>query len=443
MSTTYIKKEFYGYKIEQNPSEPNLTLYMGALDAKKLSELVSVDNAVGWDSSSGSWKVKGRNRSVNEKHYKSILSFLKSGNNERILASPIVISIEGDKFDFTPHPGGPIDRTEPGTITIKGAYTQDASGNTIPVEEKDRVGWVLDGQHRIKAFREWSSNDPYPVNVVIIKQWRAEKYEDVMRHQTYELNMGRPLDNNFKAAIREQYSAQVGHIAYKEEISLSWIRKNLEERGGPTGVFSPDGISGGTNLRTPYILNMHTIEGIIKIAYDNDSYLSSTYKLHSMNKNEAEEVGKYLFDFYTGVRMSIGLLNPQNKGQISPDPIISNLSDYWELALNGFKKKQKLVHNVGLKAITIALLEQVMGSNPKPQSPMEVKDLLWHMRGIAWHQDELLNVKDDYVEPIARELDRMYKDPTGVDNPRTGRFDLNISKQVGGPSLFVLKAFKF
>ena len=71
--------------------------------------------------------------------------------------------------------------------------------------------------------------------------------------------------------------------------------------------------------------------------------------------------------------MSIGLLNPQNKGQISPDPIISNLSDYWELALNGFKKKQKLVHNVGLKAITIALLEQVMGSNPKPQSPMEIR----------------------------------------------------------------------
>ena len=140
--------------------------------------------------------------------------------------------------------------------------------------------------------------------------------------------------------------------------------------------------------------------------------------------------------------MSIGLLNPQNKGQISPDPIISNLSDYWELALNGFKKKQKLVHNVGLKAITIALLEQVMGSNPKPQSPMEVKDLLWHMRGIAWHQDELLNVKDDYVEPIARELDRMYKDPTGVDNPRTGRFDLNISKQVGGPSLFCSKSIQ-
>jgi len=233
-----IKHSFYGYRITQNPSNPKLALYMGGIDAQVLRDLVSVDNAVGWDKSSSLWKSGGRNRVVIESHWQSIQEFLSSSNLERILPSAIVLSVDGGAFEFKPFSEMPErDYVTPGLITIAGRYETSKDGGTPePVEEKNRSAWVLDGQHRIKAFRGWSMPDPYPVNVTIIKAWNGNDYEDVMRHQTYELNMGRPLSDDFKSAVREQYDRQVGHREYKRQIALSWIAKG--PRGPGRSVFA-------------------------------------------------------------------------------------------------------------------------------------------------------------------------------------------------------------
>ena len=166
-----IKHSFYGYRIIQNPSNPKLALYMGGIDAQVLRNLVSVDNAVGWDKSSNLWKSGGRNRVIIESHWQSIQEFLSSSNLERILPSAIVLSVEAEAFHFEPFSEMPERAfVTPGLITIAGRYKTSREGGTpIPVDERDRPAWVLDGQHRIKAFREWSMPDPYPVNVTIIR----------------------------------------------------------------------------------------------------------------------------------------------------------------------------------------------------------------------------------------------------------------------------------
>jgi hypothetical protein len=421
-----IDHQFYGYKITQNPSRPKLSLYMGGIDAQVLRDIVSVDNAVGWDVASNLWKSGGRNRVVIESHWQSIKDFLSSGNQERILPSAIVISVVDSAFKFEPFAQmKEIDYVTPGMITITGRFeTNKEGGPPVPVDEKQRTAWVLDGQHRIKAFRNWSMPDPYPINVTIIQAWSGADYEDVMRHQTYELNMGRPLSDDFKAAVREQYDRQVGHKEYKRQIALSWIRKNLEDRGA---VFSPNGVVGASGLRTPHVITMSLLEKVIHTAFDHDSYLSQTYTLEKMDKNEVSEVGEYLFNFFEGIRLSIGRLNPTTKGTIGVEPEVSVANDYWDIALKT-KHKQRLLHNVGLKALVRGLLNPVMRSSNPPKNPQEVAAMLDHMRGIPWHDQGLQSKKDDWVAPLADALHKMYESK-GTSN-KVKKYQMILEKTV-------------
>lgn len=420
---TTLEHEFYGYELIQNPSNAKLHVYVAGIDAQVLRDIVSIDNAVKWDPASGLWRTGGRNRTISEQHWESIRDFLHSSNQERILPSAIVISIDEDAFDFVAHSKMPaISNVVPGVVKLKGRY-ESGTPPLKPVEESDRTAWVLDGQHRIKAFRGWSPPDPYPVNVIIIKRWKGSDYEDVMRHQTYELNMGRPLSDDFKAAVREQYDLQVGHKEYKQEIALSWIRKDLEGRGA---VFAPNKIVGATNLRPTYVITMSFLESLICLAFDHDPYLAMKYTLEKMSPGEVKEVGKYLFDFYEGVRLSLGLINPNVKGTIGSGPDVNAAVDYWDIATLPTKYKQRILHNVGLKAITRGLLSEVMGATA-PQSPQDVASKLAHMRGIPWHDAELQALKDDWVVPLADALKTMYKS-TGTDVKKK-QYQLILSKK--------------
>jgi hypothetical protein len=405
MSRIETDHEFYGYKMVQNPSNAKLALYVGAIDADILRHVVSVDNAVKWDPASNVWRSKGRNRTIEEAHWKSIQDFLSSSNLERILPSAIVISVEETAFSFSPFAKlPPMASVSPGVLTIKGRYSVTSAGDVTPVPEADRTAWVLDGQHRITAFRHWSMPDPYPVNVIIIQAWTGPDYEDVMRHQTYELNMGRPLSEDFKAAIREQYDQQVGHKEYKRQIALSWIRKNLENRGN---VFAPKLIVGAAKLRTPYVITLSFLESLIQTAYDHDAYLRNTFTLEKITTAEVNAFAKYLYDFFEGVRLSIGLINPTTKGTIGTSPEVNKALDYWDIATTT-SHKQRILHNVGLKGLVRGLLHDVMRSSNPPASPQEVAKLLDHMRGIPWHDIGLQSKKDDWVVALADALSAMY-----------------------------------
>lgn len=424
---TIVKKtrEYYGYRMIQNPSNKKLSLYVCGVDAKFLRHFVSVDNAVKWDGASSIWRSNGRNRTIEEAHWKSIQEFLSSTNLEKILPSAIVISVEAGAFEFTEFTGQKeIANVLPGMIRLTGNYESDPEGgDPKPCTEVDRPAWVLDGQHRIKAFREWSMPDPYPVNTIILKAWRGADYEDVMRHQTYELNMGRPLSDDFKAAVREQYKEQLGHKEYKRQIALSWIRKDIEGRGR---AFAPTQICGASNLRTPFVVSMSFVEKLIQLGFDNDTWLDNNYTLEKMTPTEVKEVGKYLFDFFEGVRLSMGVLNPNTKGTIGTEPEVNAAVDYWDIATET-KHKQRLLHNVGLKGVVRGLLNKVMRSDTAPTSPAEVAASLDHMRGIPWHDPNLQSKKDDWVGPLAGGLAKMF-DSKGTDR-KGKKYQMTLQKK--------------
>lgn len=420
-----IDHEFYGYKMIQNTAMSKLALYVGSANAKDLAEIVSVDNEVKWDETSNIWRDGGRNRTIIKEHYESILEFLEG--DERILPSSIVISADPVSFKFEPMTAMPEkNQTKLGIITLTGKYTKDARGNLTPVDEKERGCWVLDGQHRIKAFRDWSSADPYPVNVIIIKAWKGDDYEDAMRHQTYELNMGRELDKNFKASIREEFNGQIGHDKYKREIGLSWIRKKIEGMGD---VFSPQ-IVGAPNLRPGHVIQMHSFEQIIDDAYKHDSYLHKNYDIEDLKLVDVTAIAKYLYNFFEGVRTSIGIINPHVRGTIGTEPAVATAIDYWDIATKT-KHKQKLLHGVGLKALVRELLHKVMNESPTPKSPADVAKKLDHMRGIPWCDTTLVGLKDDWVRGLSDALVAMYDPPPRKQKGTKGgkKYQMRIKKE--------------
>jgi hypothetical protein len=159
-----------------------------------------------------------------------------------------------------------------------------------------------------------------------------------------------------------------------------------------------------------------------------------------MDKNDVSQVGKFLFDFYEGVRLSLGRINPNTKGTIGTGPEVNAAVDYWDIATKT-KHKQRILHNVGLKAVTRGLLSPVMRGQVVPQSPQEVAKVLQHMRGIPWHQAQLQSKKDDWVIPLSEALVTMYgsKGTTGGK-----KYTLNLQKRDAAGNVidnFTLEAF--
>ena len=135
--------------------------------------------------------------------------------------------------------------------------------------------------------------------MIIIQRWKGADYEDVMRHQTYELNMGRPF-SEIQGSIREQYDSQVGHNAYRSR-SAEWIGGIWRARGP---VFSPSNWSEHESAK-PIVITLSFLESIIKLAFHQDPYLATKYPALQVDQSEVKQVGKYLFDFYEGVRLSM------------------------------------------------------------------------------------------------------------------------------------------
>lgn len=412
---------FHGLEVVQNPSQPKQKMFIGTINSLDLADIVSIDNPVAWDTNSQAWKTGGRNRTIEPSHWKSIRDYLQSSTTS-MLPSPIIVSVENSAFKFSPFPQQAVlvHGVRPGVIELKAPFVQvQGQSQPTPVDEDQRVAWVVDGQHRIRAFRD--SRQSMPLNVLIIPKWSGPTYDDVMRHQTYELNMGRPLTEDFRAAVREGYKSLIGGDAYKSEIAVSWIRKDLEVRGGAFGV----DVVGAPKLRVPYKIRMSLVESVVRLAYSQDSYLQTNYPLTSLTSAQVVLVGDYLFNFFEGVRLSLGLIAPMHRAQFAP------LQNYWDAATLK-SNSQRLLHNVGLKAVTRALLHDVMrvpGPNGTlPKTPQDVAKRLHKMRGIPWHDSQLLAAKDDWVKPLSNALAAMYADPNGTSS--TVPYTLQVTKGV-------------
>jgi DNA sulfur modification protein DndB len=141
--TTTKTIETVGLMIKQSAGETPLFVF--SVDAKTICQQVGVRRMT-WQG--GQYPPQGFQRPLDSKRVVQIAIYL---NNNRILPNALVVAFEKGCLTFDAIPGLDKDPIQVGKITIHGKLMQ-ANGETQPFPEDQRIGYVIDGQHRMKAI---------------------------------------------------------------------------------------------------------------------------------------------------------------------------------------------------------------------------------------------------------------------------------------------------
>ncbi len=131
--------ETVGLKIRQGAGETPLFVF--SVDGKTICQQLGVRRMV-WHA--GKYKPEGFQRVLDARRVGQIAIYL---NNNRILPNALVVAFEKDTLEFEPLPGLDKDPIQVGRIVIHGKLVR-ANGETHPLPEDNRIGYVIDGQHR-------------------------------------------------------------------------------------------------------------------------------------------------------------------------------------------------------------------------------------------------------------------------------------------------------
>lgn len=144
-SSKIIEKtiETVGLRIKQGAGETPLFLF--SADAKTICQQVGVKQMT-WQG--GQYPPEGFQRPLDSKRVVQIAIYL---NNNRILPNALVVAFEKGCLTFDPLPGLDKDPIQVGKITLHGKLMR-ANGEVQPFPEDERIGYVIDGQHRMKAI---------------------------------------------------------------------------------------------------------------------------------------------------------------------------------------------------------------------------------------------------------------------------------------------------
>jgi len=144
-SSKIIEKtiETMGLRIKQSAAETPLFLF--SADAKTICQQVGVKRMT-WQGSQ--YEPEGFQRYLDTGRVTQIAVYL---NNNRILPNALVVAFEKDRLTFDPLLGLDKDPIQVGKITLHGKLIE-ANGETHPFPEDERIGYVIDGQHRMKAI---------------------------------------------------------------------------------------------------------------------------------------------------------------------------------------------------------------------------------------------------------------------------------------------------
>jgi len=135
--------ETVGLRIKQSAGETPLFLF--SADAKTICKQVGVKRMT-WQG--GQYPPEGFQRPLDSKRVVQIAIYL---NNNRILPNALVVAFEKGCLTFDPLLGLDKDPIQVGKITIHGKLKR-VNGETHPFPEDERIGYVIDGQHRMKAI---------------------------------------------------------------------------------------------------------------------------------------------------------------------------------------------------------------------------------------------------------------------------------------------------
>ncbi len=254
---TYVEKLFDTIALEVKQNSLGYHLYIFVVDGKEIVKQVGV-RRMEWHK--GKFKTEGFQRTLDMNRVSEIGVYL---SQNPILPNALVIAFEEGTLQFDPLPGQQEDSAAKfGSLTIKGKLIK-RDGDLEPVPERERIGYVIDGQHRLKGIE--SSTLPQGSFPIIVSAF----YKVDARFQLsqfYALNQTVPISRALLALLRRELGYQLPpREAYKKAISD--VCGILQSK--PNSPFEAEKYVGSPIYKGP--LNITVVEGMVERAIKNTS----------------------------------------------------------------------------------------------------------------------------------------------------------------------------
>ena len=203
-----MRAEAIGIKIKQSPIERDL--YVFAIDGKTIVKQIGI-RRMKWHGTK--FKAEGFQRRLDNARVNEIATYL---SHNPVLPNALVVAFQKDSLQFDPLPNQEKDKPQWGTIIIKGKL-QQVDGNLEPLPEEERIGYVIDGQHRLRGLEHSTlAEGSFPI-VVCAFYDVSPKFQ---LEQFYALNQTVKISSTHLALIRRELGYELPpKEAYKKAIS--------------------------------------------------------------------------------------------------------------------------------------------------------------------------------------------------------------------------------
>jgi DGQHR domain-containing protein len=278
--------EAVGIKIQQGPIERDL--YIFAIDGKSIAKQVGV-RRMKWHGTK--FKAEGFQRRLDNIRVNEIASYL---SHNPVLPNALVVAFAKGALSFDPLPNQEKDKPQWGKITITGKF-QEINGKLEPLpEEEERVGYVIDGQHRLRGIESSTlAEGSFPVVVCafhdVLPKFQLEQF--------YALNQTIKISSTHLALLRRELGYELPtKEAHKK--AISGVCEKLQEL--PGSPFQPEKHVGTAIYPGP--LSITVVESMIERAIKATN-LKFRWKQNAneIPDTDLEFIAKSLYIFWKGI----------------------------------------------------------------------------------------------------------------------------------------------
>ncbi|MBC8273500.1 MAG: DGQHR domain-containing protein [Chloroflexi bacterium] len=283
-----VDKVFNTTALEIKQNSQGYHLYVFIADGKEMAKQLGV-RRMKWHK--GKFKAEGFQRSLDNNRVGEIATYL---SKNAILPNALVVAFEEGTLEFVPLPGQKEDSSAKfGHLTIKGKLINNGAGQE-PVPEAERIGYVIDGQHRLKAIESSTlAEGSFPIIVSAFYQVDAR----FQLGQFYALNQTVRISSALLALIRRELGLQLSaREAYKKAVSV--VCEILQNR--PASPFEPEKYVGTPIYKGP--LNITVVEAMVERAIKNTNLKWKwNQNANLIPVSDLEYIGQALYVYWKGI----------------------------------------------------------------------------------------------------------------------------------------------